>query len=407
MYNLCGMATKQWQGSAGERSDDLATAAAASIPKAVHAKAPTATTQERAAKPLEKLIPANSNPRIGEEHSIDDVTEAVDAQIPAQMGASEILAPRMEELPKTGVGDRAGLLAGTRSKDFRASDNEEGGASRALGSSHVPGPSLPADTEPVVPNDFTEPPDASLAEMVRRVRPRPPTRLAAMGSSIVLLLVFGLWIGGESSASESELADNTSAESTNPEDAPALGARTDKVETREREAAERAEAKAKARASAAAARKAARAKAAEEKTAQAREAQAATEAAARESAEREAAEREAAGNRTTGSIFKAATKDEPSKNKSSKRGQRAAAEALYKKASMSFLQAKLGAAERDFKNALKADPSYWMPYRGLGLVHERRGNKTKAAAAFRRYLKHAPKAVDAKAIRSRLSRLGK
>ena len=86
---------------------------------------------------------------------------------------------------------------------------------------------------------------------------------------------------------------------------------------------------------------------------------------------------------------------------------RAAAKELHKAAMGAFVRGALPAAEKGFQKALRADPTFTVALRGLALVYERRGAKTKAAATFRRYLKLEPRAKDAKAIRSRLKQLEK
>jgi serine/threonine-protein kinase len=53
-----------------------------------------------------------------------------------------------------------------------------------------------------------------------------------------------------------------------------------------------------------------------------------------------------------------------------------------------------------------ANPGYAPTWRGLGLVHEKLGNKGMAKLAFKRYLQLAPDAVDADQIRDRMERLG-
>ena len=58
-----------------------------------------------------------------------------------------------------------------------------------------------------------------------------------------------------------------------------------------------------------------------------------------------------------------------------------------------------------FQAALRADRSYAPAQRGLGLAYEKRGDKARAARAFREYLALAPNARDAAQIRARLENL--
>ncbi len=89
-----------------------------------------------------------------------------------------------------------------------------------------------------------------------------------------------------------------------------------------------------------------------------------------------------------------------------KAGDTAAAKALTDEAVRLFVGGNLGEAEAKLKSALAADPSYAAAHRGLGLVYERAGNRSQAARHLRRYLKLAPKAPDAEAMRKRLAALG-
>lgn len=58
-----------------------------------------------------------------------------------------------------------------------------------------------------------------------------------------------------------------------------------------------------------------------------------------------------------------------------------------------------------FQAALRADRSYAPAQRGLGLAYEKKGDKARAARAFREYLALAPNARDAVQIRARLEKL--
>jgi serine/threonine-protein kinase len=53
-----------------------------------------------------------------------------------------------------------------------------------------------------------------------------------------------------------------------------------------------------------------------------------------------------------------------------------------------------------------ANPGYAPTFRGLGMVHEKLGDKGLAKLAFKRYLQLAPDAADAAEIRDRMERLG-
>lgn len=58
-----------------------------------------------------------------------------------------------------------------------------------------------------------------------------------------------------------------------------------------------------------------------------------------------------------------------------------------------------------FQAALRADRSHAPAQRGLGLAYEKKGDKVRAARAFREYLALAPNARDAAQIRARLEKL--
>jgi len=55
---------------------------------------------------------------------------------------------------------------------------------------------------------------------------------------------------------------------------------------------------------------------------------------------------------------------------------------------------KVSTAIGHFRKAVAADPAYAEPYRSLGLVHLKAGEKKEAKKAFQSYLKLAPKAAD-------------
>ena len=63
-----------------------------------------------------------------------------------------------------------------------------------------------------------------------------------------------------------------------------------------------------------------------------------------------------------------------------------------------------GAAEA-YQEALRIYPGYVAGYRGLGLAYTEQGDKPKALAAFRLYLKTVPQANDAPLIKKRLEKL--
>jgi Flp pilus assembly protein TadD len=67
---------------------------------------------------------------------------------------------------------------------------------------------------------------------------------------------------------------------------------------------------------------------------------------------------------------------------------------------------KLGEARSRFRAALKAKPGYAKAYRGLGLVYERSGDKSKAVRAFRTYLRLSPRARDKASINKRITAMG-
>lgn len=62
-------------------------------------------------------------------------------------------------------------------------------------------------------------------------------------------------------------------------------------------------------------------------------------------------------------------------------------------------------AVREFKEAVRLAPDWADPYYNLGLVQEKNGRDKDAAASFREYLRLAPNAPDATAVRSRMYRL--
>jgi tetratricopeptide (TPR) repeat protein len=83
---------------------------------------------------------------------------------------------------------------------------------------------------------------------------------------------------------------------------------------------------------------------------------------------------------------------------------RSAAE-LYAEGADLFVRGKHAEAKDRFKQAIDVDPGHAPAYRGLGLVYQAQGKKDKAKAAFEKYLRLAPNAADAAAIRQRIAKL--
>jgi len=80
-------------------------------------------------------------------------------------------------------------------------------------------------------------------------------------------------------------------------------------------------------------------------------------------------------------------------------------EALLTQAQQALLRGRLGAAERLYREASYADSRRAEAWRGLGLTYERLGRQPEAARAYRRFLRVAPGAPEAGAVRGRLQRL--
>ena len=78
---------------------------------------------------------------------------------------------------------------------------------------------------------------------------------------------------------------------------------------------------------------------------------------------------------------------------------------LYKEGAQLTLAGKLAEAQKKYVAALRVSPGYAPALRGLGLVYEKSGQKTKAIKSLQAYLRLAPKAADAAAIRARIERL--
>ncbi len=81
------------------------------------------------------------------------------------------------------------------------------------------------------------------------------------------------------------------------------------------------------------------------------------------------------------------------------------AAALAKEGIQAFVRGDTKVALQSFNRAKAANPSYAPTWRGLGMVHEKLGNRGAAKAAFQRYLILAPSAGDAAQIRARLANL--
>jgi serine/threonine-protein kinase len=81
------------------------------------------------------------------------------------------------------------------------------------------------------------------------------------------------------------------------------------------------------------------------------------------------------------------------------------ARALYKDGLGRFVAGDTGGAIGRFQDALARDPRYAPAHRGLGMAYERKGDRTRAARSFRKYLELAPTASDADQIRQRLAKL--
>jgi hypothetical protein len=78
---------------------------------------------------------------------------------------------------------------------------------------------------------------------------------------------------------------------------------------------------------------------------------------------------------------------------------------LYREGARLYVAGSLEQARRTFENAAAVSPGFAPAYRGLGLVHERMGRKGRAIHSFETYLRLAPNARDAGAVRSRIESL--
>jgi len=84
---------------------------------------------------------------------------------------------------------------------------------------------------------------------------------------------------------------------------------------------------------------------------------------------------------------------------------RPSASALAKEGIQAFVRGDTKNALQAFNRAKAANPSYAPTWRGLGMVHEKLGDRGAAKAAFQRYLILAPNASDAAQIRARMKGL--
>jgi serine/threonine-protein kinase len=80
--------------------------------------------------------------------------------------------------------------------------------------------------------------------------------------------------------------------------------------------------------------------------------------------------------------------------------------AAYRTGLQQYARGDNAGALATLRGAASANPGFAPTWRGLGLVHEKLGNKPLAKLAFKRYLQLAPDAVDAEQIRDRMERLG-
>ncbi len=81
------------------------------------------------------------------------------------------------------------------------------------------------------------------------------------------------------------------------------------------------------------------------------------------------------------------------------------AASLYKDGQASFMIGNNVTALQLFQAAVHRDPRYAVAYRALGLTYDRLSDRTRAAKAFRTYLRLSPRAKDAALIKARLEKL--
>lgn len=84
---------------------------------------------------------------------------------------------------------------------------------------------------------------------------------------------------------------------------------------------------------------------------------------------------------------------------------RALAQRFYQQGVQKLLLGQTRGSIAQFKEALRADRRFALAYRGLGLAHQKLGQKTAARAAYSRYLGMQPGASDAASIRARIETL--
>ena len=83
----------------------------------------------------------------------------------------------------------------------------------------------------------------------------------------------------------------------------------------------------------------------------------------------------------------------------------ARASALVRDAQRALIGGQLARAAALFREATGVDSSHAAAWRGLGVAEERMSHAPEAARAYRRYLRLAPNAPDAAAVRARLESL--
>jgi tetratricopeptide (TPR) repeat protein len=87
------------------------------------------------------------------------------------------------------------------------------------------------------------------------------------------------------------------------------------------------------------------------------------------------------------------------------RPERGDAASLTKQGIQAFVRGDTRQALGLLKQAQRANPNHAPTWRGLGLVHEKLGERGAAKAAYQRYLIIAPNAPDAAQIRKRMAAL--
>ncbi len=83
----------------------------------------------------------------------------------------------------------------------------------------------------------------------------------------------------------------------------------------------------------------------------------------------------------------------------------ASADALTKDGMRLFIGGKHRDALAKFRLARASNRGYAPAYRGMGMAQQALGDKRGAASSFKTYLRLAPRAADAPAIRARLEKL--